>query len=621
MARLFGVFDRGGSKGAEPIARRMLAAMRHHSWYGETLNVSDDGALAWGGLTIGGGPLASKPSASGLTVLLDGEIYDYDVHRGRLEREGAVFGGREHAEVLAHGIARHGESFLRGLEGYFAAAVWHPATTTLTLVNDRFGMKPLYYATVDNGFVFASEIKALLKHPGISRTLSLRGVSQFFTFGHHLTEDTLFEKIATLAPAAVVQFDGTTGAVTLGRYWRMEPTPLVDSESEALTMLDECFGRAVERRTAGDHRLGLSLSGGLDARTILAAVPQGRQIKSISLGIPGSIDHRAASELARLAGAQHHCHFLQNDFLDRFPGHLQSLVHLTDGHYLDQAITVPTLPVYRELGIDVVLRGHAGELFHMDKAYAFSIKATELDFPSPAGLEAWLWSHLSDYMIAGLGHDAFKPAIRAEVGALARASLRDAIKESDRFEPLAQRLWHLFVSQRLRRETAMSMQMFSSVVEIRLPYLDNDVVDAVLRIAPSMKMGDRIQSFILSRRKPAFLSVVNANTGTHLGAHPWERRLSTARLRVLSKLGVPGYQPYERLGLWLSRELQPYVRALLLSDRSFSRGLFEPSTVQKIIEDHASRARNHTFLLMAMLIFEVGQRQLVDDDLGQDADD
>jgi hypothetical protein len=159
----------------------------------------------------------------------------------------------------------------------------------------------------------------------------------------------------------------------------------------------------------------------------------------------------------------------------------------------------------------------------------------------------------------------------------------------------------------------MSMQMFGSVVDIRLPYMDNEFVAAIMRVPPWLKMGDRIQSFILRERMPSFLRVLNANTGAQMGAAAWMQELSSFRLKVLSKLRVPGYQPYERLGLWLSRALHPFVRSVLLSDRALGRDLFEPAVVQRVIEEHAARTHNHTFLLMAMLIFEFGQRDLLEE--------
>jgi hypothetical protein len=316
--------------------------------------------------------------------------------------------------------------------------------------------------------------------------------------------------------------------------------------------------------------------------------------------------------MASLVNCQHHCHVLDGQFLARFEEHLQRMVYLTDGHYLSQCIVMPTLPVYRELGIEVLLRGHAGELLHMDKAYNFSLDHTALALRDEAGLEDWLGRHLHAFMLA-----ADRPLFAAppgEIESLARESLRSCLRESEGIAPAAHRIWHLFLSQRLRRETALSLVKFGSLVETRLPYLDNDLVDLLLAAPPELKLGDRIQAHILRRRLPAFLKVVNANTGTRLGAGRLARLFATARLKVLRKLGVRGYQHYEKLSLWLRRELRPLVNRLLLSERCLERGLFDPRAVKAVVENHLAGRENHTFLLMALLIFETGQREFMDGD-------
>jgi asparagine synthase (glutamine-hydrolysing) len=615
MPGIFGFCSQRPSDDVHSIADRMRLAMRHQPWYVDDFYAAPSRLIAGGRISLSHRPHAVHVGADlDPVVLFDGEIYDASDHRRKLESDGATFRTNEDAELLAHGLARWGTRFLARLEGYFSAAVWKPADRTLLLISDRFGMKPLYYSLVDGGIVFASEIKAILKHPGVSRGRSLKGVAQFFTFGHFLGNETLFESIRTVPAAAAYGYDTGRGTLAASQYWQLEPGTLI-RQREALTRLDVSFAYAVERRIGGPGQLGLSLSGGLDARTILAAIPKGSaHVKSMSIGIRGSIDHRAAGRLAMLAGAEHHCELLKGDFINQFPVHLKRLVFLTDGHYLDQGITVPTLPVYRELGIQTLLRGHAGELLHMDKAYAFSVRRDDLSFQSTAALERWLWSHLTAYMIEGVGHDMFRPALRPEAAALAAGSLTDALGQTAHVDPIAQRIWHMFVRERLRRETAMSMQLFNSVVDVRLPYMDSDFVEVSMRVAPDLKMGDTIQTFILGHRSPQFLKVVNANNGTLPGAWRGRKGLGVMRLRVLAKLGVSGYQPYERLGLWLSRELHPFVADTLLSDRSLDRGLFDPQRLRQIVTDHRERRKNHTFLLMAMLIFEIGQRQFVDED-------
>ena len=172
----------------------------------------------------------------------------------------------------------------------------------------------------------------------------------------------------------------------------------------------------------------------------------------------------------------------------------------------------------------------------------------------------------------------------------------------------------MFLQQRLRRETTLSLAKFGSVVEPRIPYLDNDLIEILLRTPVDLKVSEKIQAHILRKRRPAFLQIANANTGTRVGVGRTARRISSFKLRVLAKLGVPGYQPYERLGLWLRRELADLVQSILISDACLDRGIFEPDGVRRVVDDHLANRRNHTFLIMALMIFELGQRRLVDDE-------
>ncbi len=150
------------------------------------------------------------------------------------------------------------------------------------------------------------------------------------------------------------------------------------------------------------------------------------------------------------------------------------------------------------------------------------------------------------------------------------------------------------------------------MVETRLPYLDNELVELLLAAPVELKLGETIQHHILGKRRPEFLRVVNVNTGARMGAGQFERALAGLRQKVLAKLRMPGYQPYERLGAWLRQELRPLVEEILLDDRSLGRGVFSPDTVRRIVQRHGDRKRNHTFLLLAMMVFELGQRMHVD---------
>src|SRR5262249_15082863 len=266
------------------------------------------------------------------------------------------------------------------------------------------------------------------------------------------------------------------------------------------------------------------------------------------------------------------------------------------------------------LGIQVLLRGHAGELLHMDKAYCFSLDGEGWAIRDESSLRTWLRRHMSAFMLEGLAHPLLCGTTSGQLRALADESLDEALADSAGIEPALHRVWHLFITQRLRRETAMSMAKIGTVMETRLPFLDNDVVAALLSGRPEWKRGDDLQTEILRRHRADFLSVINVNTGIPLGAAAWRGWVARVQYRVLGKLGLPGYQPYERLGLWLRRELRPWVAKTLLGERTLARGIFDADSVREIIKQHRSRHANHTALLMALLIFEFGIREFIDGD-------
>jgi asparagine synthase (glutamine-hydrolysing) len=551
-----------------------------------------------------------------IVAILDGELLDLDNQKANLERAGDRLQSVGPAEVLVRGYEESGPAFFPGLQGKFAAALWDTRLRRLILVNDRFGMKPLYYASLKGRLLFASEIKALLCDREVSRSSNLAGIAQFFTYGQLLGENTLYEAIRLLPPATCLFYDQPEGRLTLQPYWRLEEQEAraVTSRSEALERIVTAFERAVERSARGTQRLGLSLSGGLDARTILGTMPPNRPLTTLCMGLPGSMDLRCAAQMASLTKREHHEVLLDDCFISCFEKHLHDMVRLTDGHYLSQCVVMPTLSAYRELGIEVLLRGHAGELMHLTKAYNFSIDREALAADSDTAIESWLFLHLQAYMLQGVRRELFANAGHEEIEAFARESLRASLRPFQGITPPVQQVGRLFVTMRSRRETAMSLVKFGSVVETRLPYLDHEVVDAVLAAPIDLKMDEEIQAEILRRRYPALLKVTNVNTGARMKASRLARQLGKLRQKVLGKLGVRGYQPYERLGLWLRRELRPLVAKVLLDSRCLDRGIFAPQAVREIIERHNAGRANHTFLILAMIIFETGQRMFADGD-------
>ncbi len=595
MPGLCGIVHSGPSENVGDSVAQMLSRMCRYPWHrGQKLDVLG-ASLGHAAVEPPSGPAPrGLVSTERLTVAFDGEIYPPpDAEEGRTPQE-----------TLAAQLEERGPEHIADLNGCFACAVWDPAAARMSIATDRFGMRPVYWTVAGGRFVFASEIQALLAATGVSSDRDEEGLAQFLAFGQYLGETTLYKHIKLVPAGSWLTFDAATGSVTVDAY-APAPAMTARSDQEWRELIDAAAVSAVRIACQGGGRLGLSLSGGLDARTILGLAPEGVPLTCVSLGIPGSIDHRAAAALARLAGQPHHALMLEGNFLASFEEQLGRMVDLTDGQYLDQGIVLTTLQRYRELGIQTLLRGHAGELMHMSKAYAFSTDAEALALTSKPALLDWLWTHLSDYMIGGADRTLFEGRAASRLRDMARAALERQVSRWDHVEPIPQRIWHLFVSERLRRETALSLQLFRNFVEVRVPFLDPAFVAPLLAAPPHLKTGDELQTFILGRHRPAFLGVVNANTGAPMGASPTRTRLAQLKLRLYSKLRVPGYQPYERLGLWLAEDLQPLLARTLLGDGAPGRDVFADAEISRLIDQHRRRERNHTFLLMALLILSL----------------
>lgn len=526
--------------------------------------------------------------------------------------DGEVFGlsgpKNSHADVLLEQLVADDRQTLLKLEGRFVAALWCDDAKRLTLYTDKFASLPLYYCTAGQSFGFSTSINALRTMLPSGSTMNRAGLVQFFTYGHLWNDDTFHESVRATWPASKIVVDD--GTVNMEQYWTPSASSPQQSDPDCLDRLTESFQSAVRQQSQDTDGLGVALSGGLDARTMLAMVDT-RSVspKCVSLGMEGSLDQRSARKLAELAGCEFHSLILGEGFLEGFRDHLTRMVQLTDGHYLSQCIVMPTFPLYTSLGIKTLMRGHVGELLHMHKAYNFSVDDSFDAVRSSEQLEAWLGARLQSHLTDGVNEQLFVDIDEQDFREIGTQTLRTALERTERFDRPLDRLSQLFLDQRTRRETAMSLVKFSSVADPRVPYLDSGFIDSVFASSKHLRIGETIQTHMLRKSHPKFLKPANSNTGAPVGVSELRRTLSYYRMRVFAKLGVPGYQPYERLGLWLRRELSETVKEILLDSECLDRGLFNPQCVTSVVGRHLNSEANHTFLIMAMMIMELGLRK------------
>lgn len=257
-------------------------------------------------------PMVSH-DASGV-IAYNGEIYNTDELRAELVRQGAGnFRGHSDTEVLAEGCARWGVAATAAkLNGIFAFAWWDRRTRTLSLVRDRLGVKPLFWARIGRTIAFASELKAFFALPEFKPEVDRGAAAAFFRSAYAPAPRAIYRGVSKLPPATVLTV-GPDGAPREERYWdlravAMQPKPAIDA-AEAESALHDLLKDAVSRQMVSDVPLGAFLSGGVDSSTVVALMQatSSRPVRTFTIGFREEAFNEAeyARAVARHLGTEH----------------------------------------------------------------------------------------------------------------------------------------------------------------------------------------------------------------------------------------------------------------------------------------------------------------------------
>jgi asparagine synthase (glutamine-hydrolysing) len=453
-------------------------------------------------------------------LVFNGEIYNYVELRAELAALGHDFRSTSDTEVLLHALARWGEAALPRLMGMFAFALLDLRERTLTLARDPFGIKPLYYAHTARAFGFASELKALLELPGLSRQVDAQRVYEYLVFGLGSHGDrTMFADVRQLPPAHVMRVPlDDPAAVRIRRYWSLDLGRRADlSFDEAAGRLREMFLDSVRLHLRSDVPVGAALSGGVDSSAIVAGM---RRVQpSLRLHTftyvaddPAISEEGWAARAGAAAGAtMHQVRVTAGDLLED----LDRLIEVQDEPFGSTSIYAQhrVFRLAAEAGIKVMLDGQgADEMFggypvytaarfaglvrsgHPVRAAAFLRRASRL--PGRGGMLARAAEYLAPEFLQGPLRRAagrgLEPAwlnggwFRAR-GVRARApSRRFPVSDVLRHE-LAQTLSHTSLPMLLRYEDRNSM---AYGIESRVPFLTTALAEFVFAL-PEEYLVDR----------------------------------------------------------------------------------------------------------------------------------
>ncbi len=610
MPGLLGIVSAEPKARVEPRFRAVLQRMRGAARTHRETFVSPDGRWALGRVHLGRlQPAPQLGSSARVRVLFHGDLHNRAQLRATLEHDRVDVAPGDAALVSAL-YERHGHDAWPRLRGAFCAVVLDEDNARVVLVSDEIGSYPVYWFTDDEGLAFASELHALLAaHP--APMLDLDTVATMASVGFPFGEGTLAAGVRLMAPASAVTWDWRTGQATTSRYtdlgarFRQDSLPRPEYER----LLVERFSEAMDHAVDGGDGFGLSLSGGLDTRVLLAALDRRHiPLATFTIGGKGCADEAIAKTLSRMVASDHRFIELGNQYLGDLVPNMQRMVALTDGMYISHGFTEGlALQAFEASSFQVLLRGHVGELAKTSTAWPLHTDARTASMTSRDEFTTYIARRLDGYYhgaslarvfpsqaeLFGAGHGA-----RVLTNAIAGADL-----------PTSELCSYLYLHEYTRRVTIPSLEIFRDVVEVRMPLADPVFLDAVTQGRREWREQTEIHRLLIGANGRKFLGVRNTNTGARAGAGPAEEWVFDKINSVLRRLNVPGYRHYHAFfDGWMRQAFLDSVERVLLAPEALDRRDVSADGMRALVADAKQGSHEHDHVLQVLASVELWQR-------------
>jgi asparagine synthase (glutamine-hydrolysing) len=602
---IVGLISKMPHERAESQLQRMIDAMRHQSSYvtGTWTDQRSGVYVGWAARKnsfADGVPVCNE--RKDLVLVFSGEEYPEPGTARRLKERGHVLDAQGRS-YLVH-LAEEDTAFPAGLNGRFHGLLVSATLQTATLFNDRYGIDRLYYHESPEAFYFAAEAKAILEVCPELRTVDPRGLGEFVACGCVLENRTLFKGLHVLPPAAAWVF--RQGAVERkGTYFQpreWEEQTVLDEESY-YQEIREVFSRNLSRYFDGKEQIGMSLTGGLDTRMIMAwkKFPAG-SLPCYSFGsmFRDGQDVIVARQVARACGQSHEVIRVGKEFLTRFPSYAERTVYLTDG--CTGVNHSPDLYANEQVAAIAPVRmtgNYGGEMLRRVRAFKPVEPAPGLFHPELLGL---VHAAKETYAAQLRGHPLSFAAFR-------------------------QTPWHHYGLLALEQ----------TQVSLRSPYLDNDFVRTLFRAPASVLTNSDVSLRLIADGDPTLRRI-----RTDRGLAGDQGRLPAALTRGLLQFtfkaeyaydyGMPQWaaridhllSPFhlERLFLgrhkiyhfrvWYRDALSQYVRDMLLDSRTLSRPYLQRSALEAMVRNHLTGWGNYTSQIHKVMTLELIHRLFLD---------
>jgi asparagine synthase (glutamine-hydrolysing) len=618
MCGIVGIFNLNGEPVSPVILRIMTDAITHRGPDGEGFYIDSFIGFGHRRLSIidlslaGHQPMISEDKKYIITY--NGEVYNFPEIRSELEGLGYKFNSKTDTEVILYAYAEWQEKCVEKLNGMFAFAIWDKNRQEIFLARDRYGIKPLYYTFQDNTFMFASEQKALLKHPKVKRDVDLEGLFEYFTFQNIFTDKTLLKKIK-LFPAgswAKISLGNSNDQLEFVKYWDfnfVEPQTIL-REEEYIEELDRLFNKAVQRQLVSDVELGTYLSGGIDSGSITAAAARylpyiktftcGFDLNSAS-GMELTFDEREKAEyMSYLFKTEHYEMVLKAGDMERVMSRLAW--HLEEprvgqsypNYYVSQLASRFVKVVLSGSGGDEIFGGYPWRYYravvnsdfedYIDKYYLFWHRL----IPNSLIKEVFkpVWNSVNHVWT----RDIFRNVFQTHAQTLTRPE--DYINHSLYFEAKT------FLHGLLVVEDKLSM---AHSLETRVPFLDNDLVDFSMKLPVNLKLKNLSEVVKLNENEP----------GPKSSMYFQKTKDGKLIFRKMAEKYIPEHiSSAEKQGFsapdasWFRGESIEYVKKIVLNPNSMIYSFFDKNAVQEMAQEHFDGRQNKRLFIWSLINFE-----------------
>jgi asparagine synthase (glutamine-hydrolysing) len=593
MCGIAAIRDLHGRPVFETDVEAMIAAIRHRgpdhagTWAGSGVALGNSRLSILDLSDAGNQPMQTDDRA--LTLVYNGELYNFRELRRELEGAGHTFRGNSDSEVVLHSYAEWGPQCVHRFDGMFAFAVWDNRDETLFAARDRFGVKPLYHAVVNGRLILASEVKSMLA-VGLRARVCYEALAEYFTFQNILSDLTLFDGVRLLPAGHTLTVRNGTRKMT--RYWdlQLEPDYSLDEPSWVRRVRD-AFESSVTRQLVSDVPVGAYLSGGMDSASIVAvasrSIPRlmtftgGFDLTSVE-GLELVFDERRDAEtVASTFGSEHYEMVMHAGDMGWV---LPELVWHMEDLRLGMAYQNHYITRLASKFVRVALSGAGGDELFGGYPWRYSIVE---HLRSPTMFDQAYYGYWSRLVPDAEKSAFFTGESRARIGDHSPFDAYRAVLADNRdLEPLDKALYFetkTFLHGLLIVDDRLSM---AHSLEDRVPFLGNELVEVARRIPSNLKYANGTGKSILRAAMAGLL--------------PEE----------ISAKQKQGFSPPD--GSWYRGPTMDYIREILLEKRSLDRGYFECDYVVRILDEHVTGRVNHRLLIWSLLCFEWWNRLFID---------